>query len=220
MTNIKTRLFLFDRIRISSYRKTNIRSLCEHLLSDINKLLVYLHKIIYLRLICYKFNLFCLVRSIHEYNNFSTVFDYFLKTSIYACYFLSVHTFMDKLSHLHAIVNVYTTSLHIYSNSLLSFYVSYHQYFFFLTFFYSSGRYVFRRYGIASLPTTINKHTVMRAPHIDKKSREQFELRTYKRIYKFPSVFSPFYSRICFSHYGSFLCDYTHQYSHIYNESI
>ena len=32
------------------------------------------------------------------------------------------------------------------------------------------------------LPTKIEKFTVNRSPHIDKKSREQFEIRTHKRV--------------------------------------
>lgn len=36
--------------------------------------------------------------------------------------------------------------------------------------------------GPIPLPTTKNKWTVLRSPHVDKKSREQFEIRTYKRI--------------------------------------
>ena len=36
--------------------------------------------------------------------------------------------------------------------------------------------------GPIPLPTSINKWTVLRGPHIDKKSREQFELRTHKRL--------------------------------------
>ena len=36
--------------------------------------------------------------------------------------------------------------------------------------------------GPIPLPTEINKYTVLRSPHIDKKSREQFEVRTYKRL--------------------------------------
>jgi len=32
------------------------------------------------------------------------------------------------------------------------------------------------------LPTGINKFTVLRSPHVDKKSREQFEVRTHKRV--------------------------------------
>ena len=32
------------------------------------------------------------------------------------------------------------------------------------------------------LPTSIEKFTVLRSPHIDKKSREQFEIRTHKRV--------------------------------------
>ena len=36
--------------------------------------------------------------------------------------------------------------------------------------------------GPIPLPTRIEKYTVNRSPHIDKKSREQFELRTHKRV--------------------------------------
>ena len=36
--------------------------------------------------------------------------------------------------------------------------------------------------GPIPLPTRINRYTVLRGPHIDKKSREQFEIRTHKRL--------------------------------------
>lgn len=36
--------------------------------------------------------------------------------------------------------------------------------------------------GPVPLPTRIEKYTVIRGPHIDKRSREQFELRTHKRV--------------------------------------
>jgi small subunit ribosomal protein S10 len=36
--------------------------------------------------------------------------------------------------------------------------------------------------GPIPLPTRINKFTVLRSPHVDKKSREQFEVRTHKRL--------------------------------------
>ena len=36
--------------------------------------------------------------------------------------------------------------------------------------------------GPIPLPTAINKWTVLRSPHVDKKSREQFEIRTHKRL--------------------------------------
>src|SRR2546429_3290402 len=34
--------------------------------------------------------------------------------------------------------------------------------------------------GPIPLPTSKNKWTVLRSPHVDKKSREQFEIRTHK----------------------------------------
>ncbi|MBM3506444.1 MAG: 30S ribosomal protein S10 [Alphaproteobacteria bacterium] len=36
--------------------------------------------------------------------------------------------------------------------------------------------------GPIPLPTKIEKFTVLRSPHIDKKSREQFEIRTHRRL--------------------------------------
>lgn len=36
--------------------------------------------------------------------------------------------------------------------------------------------------GPIPLPTRIERYTVLRSPHIDKKSREQFEMRTHKRL--------------------------------------
>ena len=37
-------------------------------------------------------------------------------------------------------------------------------------------------HGPIPLPTRIERYTVLRSPHIDKKSREQFEIRTHKRL--------------------------------------
>ncbi len=36
--------------------------------------------------------------------------------------------------------------------------------------------------GPIPLPTKIERFTVNRSPHVDKKSREQFEIRTHKRV--------------------------------------
>ncbi|MBT4006124.1 MAG: 30S ribosomal protein S10 [Rhodospirillales bacterium] len=36
--------------------------------------------------------------------------------------------------------------------------------------------------GPIPLPTKIEKFTLLRSPHVDKKSREQFEIRTHKRL--------------------------------------
>ena len=36
--------------------------------------------------------------------------------------------------------------------------------------------------GPIPLPTRIERFTVNRSPHVDKKSREQFEIRTFKRL--------------------------------------
>jgi small subunit ribosomal protein S10 len=39
-----------------------------------------------------------------------------------------------------------------------------------------------RTAGPIPLPTSIRKFTVLRGPHVDKKSREQFEVRTHRRV--------------------------------------
>ena len=36
--------------------------------------------------------------------------------------------------------------------------------------------------GPIPLPTSLNRFTVLRGPHVDKKSREQFETRTHNRL--------------------------------------
>ena len=37
-------------------------------------------------------------------------------------------------------------------------------------------------HGPIPLPTRIERYTVLRSPHVNKKSREQFEMRTHKRL--------------------------------------
>src|SRR5262247_2905068 len=39
-----------------------------------------------------------------------------------------------------------------------------------------------RTAGPIPLPTRIERYTVLRGPHVDKKSREQFEIRTHRRL--------------------------------------
>jgi len=37
-------------------------------------------------------------------------------------------------------------------------------------------------HGPVPLPTGVERYTVLRSPHVNKKSREQFEIRTHKRL--------------------------------------
>ena len=39
-----------------------------------------------------------------------------------------------------------------------------------------------RVHGPIPLPMRVERYTVLRSPHVDKKSREQFEIRTHKRL--------------------------------------
>ena len=36
--------------------------------------------------------------------------------------------------------------------------------------------------GPIPLPVRVNRYTVLRSPHVNKKSREQFEIRSFKRL--------------------------------------
>jgi small subunit ribosomal protein S10 len=47
---------------------------------------------------------------------------------------------------------------------------------------YTAKRTGARVVGPIPLPVRINRFTVLRSPHVDKKSREQFEVRTHKRL--------------------------------------
>ena len=42
--------------------------------------------------------------------------------------------------------------------------------------------------GPIPLPTKIHRYTVLRSPHVDKKSREQFEIRVHKRLDRYPGT--------------------------------
>ena len=44
--------------------------------------------------------------------------------------------------------------------------------------------------GPIPLPTVKNKYCVLRSPHVDKKSREQFEMRVHKRLIELNSTTS------------------------------
>ena len=53
----------------------------------------------------------------------------------------------------------------------------------------SGGRWAWKSFAVGAafayyvlLPTAISRWTVLRSPHVDKKSREQFEMRTHKRL--------------------------------------
>ncbi len=46
----------------------------------------------------------------------------------------------------------------------------------------TAGRTGSRTAGPIPLPTSIAKYTVLRGPHVDKKAREQFEVRTHRRL--------------------------------------
>ncbi|PIM95694.1 uS10/mL48 family ribosomal protein [Candidatus Hodgkinia cicadicola] len=50
--------------------------------------------------------------------------------------------------------------------------------------------------GIVSLPTKIKRFTINSSPHIDKKSRDQFEIRTYSKMLTITGDFNEIFSRL------------------------
>ena len=112
-------------------------------------------------------------------------------------------------SYIHCLYIIFNISIKEVYLLYFNYIITYIYYFFFFTFFF------LKRFGIASLPTSISKFTVLRSPHVDKKSREQFELRVHKRVLRFPYIYSTFFTYMCFLSYHFFLCHYVHAYTNI-----
>lgn len=69
-----------------------------------------------------------------------------------------------------------------YLNSIIIFYKNLKRLLFFNTFLSNNNKLSFWSLKFFVLPKKIKKHTLLRSPHVNKKSREQFETRTYKAI--------------------------------------
>jgi len=80
----------------------------------------------------------------------------------------------------------------------------------FLVCFNTSSLFIISSKGVASLPTDIKRYTVLRSPHSDKKSREQFELRTHKRVFSLLDCLSPYYIYLFVVQNSFFLCTNVH----------
>jgi Ribosomal protein S10p/S20e len=199
--NKKNNIFIrsCNSIRCGSYKKKNLRSLCEQLIYDLNMLADFLHKIIYFKYLSHKFQLISFFLSC----SFS-----FLPESLYAQSFFSflysfyrISTFCWSFQYKKMISNNF---FFLFYSSYYYYMLSYFLFFNFLIFFN------FKNKGVVSLPTQRSRYTVLRSPHIDKKSREQFELKRYVRLFQYPSVFYEYYNYLLLYHYDSFLCSNLH----------
>jgi hypothetical protein len=76
------------------------------------------------------------------------------------------------------------------------------------------------QHGAASLPTRIHKYTVLRSPHTNKRSREQFEMRTHKKVYTLYDTFSEYYPYPCEERYSTFFCNVTYNAITEYNNQV
>jgi hypothetical protein len=205
---------LFDTISMHSFKKKNINSLSLQLVADLRNMHVVIKKVLYLRALSHKALLLsqtvhfrCLIRSI-------SVPFFLLVTKLY-----KIHSLFSSFSYASShLLRLYICHVCLFNSYMLpvlcySRYFSYYRYLFSYLFFFLTSSFFSRlSTGVASLPTNIKKFTVLRSPHSDKKSREQFEVRTHKRVFRFPSCFASFYNYTSFQHSSLFLCTYSHTY--------
>lgn len=190
---------MFDCISISSYDKKKLALVVNQLVSDTTKLRNFIHKIIHLRSLVYKSTLLLRLvtyRKSFNSNSFHSKLFYFLSR---LCSFYDVVGFY-ALERLHsAYVDVRAVAY-----SLVGMYLKYlYTYSLYIRIYCSLNRYSI---GAASLPTHISKFTVLRAPQIDKRAREQFEIRTYKRAYSYLNELAPFYRYMYLSRRNASTC--------------
>jgi hypothetical protein len=204
---------VYEKISINSFRKKNIVSLSSKMVLDIHKLQRYIIRLIYLRVLSYK----CLLLSHCAAFSANTTISAPLQSFIHYVYsFILYFNIYNARRALSFYVFVkHATVIYIYLLPV-TYYIMYASYYMFLIYylFYFITATLFNklRNGVATLPTRIKRYTVLRSPHADKKSREQFELRIHKRVFSFNSFFSSYNNYTCFMHNSAFLCAYAHTY--------
>ena len=190
---------MFDCISISSYDKKKLAFVVNQLVSDTTKLRNLIHKIIHLRALVYKSTLlYSLVTYRRSFN-------------IHSLHPI-VHGFLCRLFALSDVVGLYAIErLHYAYIGLKA--IAYEILSMYLKYLYTYSLYIrihlsLHKHSIggASLPTQISKFTVLRAPQIDKRAREQFEIRTYKRAYSYMHELAPFYRYMYLSRRNSSTC--------------
>lgn len=208
-----TKMFrVFDSLSINSFKKKNIVSMSSQLVLDTQRLQFFLKRLFYLRLLSNKLLLLshCVKCSNNQIRTLSEPLCSFLQQLSFLLVLYSTFRFRRAA---HYTLYIYHASFfHLFLLPFISYtlYFSYYRYLLSYIFYFITSSF-FRRIcnGVATLPTRIKRYTVLRSPHSDKKSREQFELRTHKRVFKFPSCFSSYYNYTCFMQNSIFLCTYT-----------
>jgi hypothetical protein len=190
---------MFDCISISSYYKKKLAFVVNQLVSDTTKLRNLIHKIIHLRALVHKstllFSLVTYRRSFHINSFHSEMFAFLSRL----CAFSDVVGF-SALTRLHYAY----VGLKAIACDLFGMYLNYvYTYSLYIRISLSLHRYSI---GAASMPTHISKFTVLRAPQIDKRAREQFEIRTYKRAYSYMHELAPFYRYLYLSRRNASTC--------------
>lgn len=137
-------------------------------------------------------------------------FNYFLCFLFYFLFYLTFQLFSFYHSFLNInnidtliflLINIYFINLFYYKYDI-SFSVLCNYYLIQISFLYFNS-FIFleiltsiffstNTYTLAKLPNTLSKYTILRSPHVDKKSREQFESRKFRYVYKISSFYHLF----------------------------
>lgn len=204
---------VFDSLSINSFKKKNIVSMSYQLVLDTQRLQSFLKRLFYLRVLSNKLLLlsYCVKCSSNSIRTISEPLCSFLKQLSFLIVLYSTFTLSIRRAVQHTLYIYNASFLNSFLLPVFSYllYMSYYRYLLSYIFYFLTSS-LFRRKcnGVATLPTRIKRYTVLRSPHSDKKSREQFELRTHKRVFKFPSCFSSYYNYTCFMQNSMFLCTY------------
>jgi hypothetical protein len=205
-----------DHISIRSFRKKNINAFTKQLLSDIGSLLCFMHKILYLRFLYNKAHIY--INSTMTKKSTSLSIHIFKYYSFLLLISATTYTNDDYLSSANAYNSYYIYPRHYIYVNATKLYLSYLSYLYYYLSHISFIALCFKNnIGISAPPTSVHRFTVLRSPHIDKKSREQFESRVYKRIFSFNNVYSSFFHYMCHISYTYFLCTFSHTF-HTANE--
>lgn len=215
-----------------SFKHEQLANLLISFKKDINKLMSYMNKLLYVKLFNMKVlllrkliltrhvNICVLNNNIKSNGVFidlnSICKDYLFFFSLFdlnsTFYFSTFYLTYFNYSNLYDICAIYNTKLmYIYILNVLSFYF----FFFYISFFSCNLLFFFSlSINFASLPNKLVKFTVLKSPHTDKKSREQFELKTYKKVLSYPYFFFDFYNYLFYHKHISFGCNITHKLSY------
>lgn len=133
---------LYDSIAISSFKKKNVSSLAEQILADLKKLNIYLHKVIYLRVLYYKSIILtrCINKKLSVISFFIipeqvNIFYYYNIFLLNSDFFYNIFKFNNVL-YLYYLHNVsFSTINYFHSHSIIRIYIQYYIYIYIYIFF-------------------------------------------------------------------------------------